>query len=246
MEDRCLTWGSPKRVYNFRSQEAPWGRVTLQSDERSDGWDDLWVISLFISLSEDQEFWVPEDTTMLIFFIYFLLFFFLFLSPLLLSLLALFLFVYELLHSLGTYKYQHSTQKASSCVYLKIPLLPGKSSLLRAADSHDEWNGWKGTLYTFLPLLSFQELYLRCCCFCSVAKFCLTLCDPMDCSMPGFPVHHYFPEFAQINVHWVGDAIQPSHPLLPSSPDLKSSIKVFSNKSASGSENIGASASALQ
>lgn len=55
MEDRCLTWGSPKRVYNFRSQEAPWGRVTLQSDERSDSWDDP-VISLFISLAEEQEF----------------------------------------------------------------------------------------------------------------------------------------------------------------------------------------------
>ena len=40
----------------------------------------------------------------------------------------------------------------------------------------------------------------------------------MDCSTPGFPVHHYLPEFAQIHVYWVGDAIQPSHPLLPSSP----------------------------
>ena len=51
------------------------------------------------------------------------------------------------------------------------------------------------------------------------AKSCLTLCDPMDCSMPGFPVLHYLPEFAQIHVHWVGNAIQPSHPLSsPSSP----------------------------
>ena len=40
----------------------------------------------------------------------------------------------------------------------------------------------------------------------------------MYCSTPGFPVHHYLPEFAQIHVHWVGDATQPSHPLLPSSP----------------------------
>jgi len=137
-------------------------------------------------------------------------------------------------------------EKPLHCVYLKIPLLPGKSSLLRAAvHSCDEWNRWKGTLYTFPPFLSFQELYLRCC-FCSAAKFCLTLCDPMDCSMPGFPVHHYFPEFAQINVHWVGDAIQPSHPLSPSSPALNPSMKVFSNKSASGGQNIGASASVLQ
>ena len=53
---------------------------------------------------------------------------------------------------------------------------------------------------------------------CSVTKLCLTLWDPMDCSMPGFPVLHYFPEFAQIHVHWVDDAVQPSYPLLPPSP----------------------------
>ena len=52
--------------------------------------------------------------------------------------------------------------------------------------------------------------------FCSVAKSCSTLCDPMDCSMPGFPVLHCLLEFAQTHVHWVSDAIQPSHP--PSSP----------------------------
>ena len=40
----------------------------------------------------------------------------------------------------------------------------------------------------------------------------------MDCSTPGFPVHHHLPEFAKTHVHWVGDAIQPSHPLLPCSP----------------------------
>ena len=52
----------------------------------------------------------------------------------------------------------------------------------------------------------------------SVAQSCLTLCHPMDCSMPGFPVHHQFPELAQTHVHQVGDAIQPSHTL--SSPSL--------------------------
>ena len=45
-----------------------------------------------------------------------------------------------------------------------------------------------------------------------------TLCDPMDCSMPGFRVHHQFPEFTQTHVHWIGDAIQPSHPLSSPSP----------------------------
>ena len=44
------------------------------------------------------------------------------------------------------------------------------------------------------------------------------LCDPMDCSMPGLPVHHQLPEFTRTHVHWVSDAIQPSHPLLSPSP----------------------------
>ena len=51
-----------------------------------------------------------------------------------------------------------------------------------------------------------------------MAQSCQTLCDPMDCSMPGVPVHHQLPEFTQTHVHWVGDAIQPSHPLSSPSP----------------------------
>ena len=47
----------------------------------------------------------------------------------------------------------------------------------------------------------------------SVAQLCPTLCDPMDCSTPGLPVHHQLPEFTQTHVHRVSDAIQPSHPL---------------------------------
>ena len=53
--------------------------------------------------------------------------------------------------------------------------------------------------------------------FSSVALLCLTLCNTMKCSMTGFPVLHYLPEFAQIHVHWVSDAIQPSHLLQPPS-----------------------------
>ena len=49
--------------------------------------------------------------------------------------------------------------------------------------------------------------------FSSVAQLCPTLCDLMNPSMPGLPVHHQLPEFTQTHVHWVGDAIQPSHPL---------------------------------
>ena len=53
---------------------------------------------------------------------------------------------------------------------------------------------------------------------CSVTKSCPNLCNPMDCSMPGFPVLHCLPEFVHNYVHWVSDTIQPSHPLSPSSP----------------------------
>ena len=74
--------------------------------------------------------------------------------------------------------------------------------------------------------------YTFCCCWiessllpvspiplcCSVAKSCLTLCDPTDCSMPDFPVLQCLPDFVQPCVHWVDTAIQQSHPLSPSSP----------------------------
>ena len=69
-----------------------------------------------------------------------------------------------------------------------------------------------------------------------VVELCPTLCDPMNCSMSGFPVLHYLPDFAQTHVHWVYDAIniQPSHPLPPPSPlpSIFPSIRVFSNESA--------------
>ena len=54
--------------------------------------------------------------------------------------------------------------------------------------------------------------------FSSVAQSWTTLCDPMNCSTLGFPVHHQFPKLTQTHVHWVGDAIQPSHPLSSPSP----------------------------
>ena len=68
---------------------------------------------------------------------------------------------------------------------------------------------------------------------CSVTQLCPTLCDPMGCSMPGFPVQHQFLELAQIHVHPVSDTIQPSHPLSSLSPPAfnLSSIRVFSNES---------------
>ena len=69
-------------------------------------------------------------------------------------------------------------------------------------------------------------------CCCSVARSCLTLWDPMDCSTTGFPVFHHLPDLAQTLVHCVGDAVQPSHfllsPLFP--PSIFPCIKVFSNE----------------
>ena len=58
--------------------------------------------------------------------------------------------------------------------------------------------------------------------FSSVAQSCSTLCDPMNHSIPGLPVHYQHPEFTQTHVHWVGDAIQPSHPLSSPSPPAPS------------------------
>ena len=65
--------------------------------------------------------------------------------------------------------------------------------------------------------------------FSSVAQSCLILCDPMNCSTPGLPVHHHLPEFTQTHVHRVSDAIQQSHPLRL--PPIPPSIRVFSNES---------------
>ena len=68
---------------------------------------------------------------------------------------------------------------------------------------------------------------------CSIAQSSLTLCDPMDCSTPGFPVLHYSPELAQTHVHQVSDAIKASRALLPLLvlPSVCPSIRVFSNES---------------
>ena len=87
------------------------------------------------------------------------------------------------------------------------------------------------------------------CCF-SVTKSCLTLCDPMDCSTPGFPVLHCLPEFAQTYVHWVSNAIQPSHPLLRPSPlalnlSQHQGLSQMSQLFASGDQSIVASALAF-
>ena len=96
--------------------------------------------------------------------------------------------------------------------------------------------------HLFIAIIETQKPYLgflfksvvssNCCC-CSVAQSCLTLCDPMDRSMPGFPVLHQVLEFAQTHVYWVSDAIQPPCPLLSPSPaSIFPSIRVFPSESA--------------
>ena len=84
--------------------------------------------------------------------------------------------------------------------------------------------------------------------FSSVTQSRPTLCDPMDCSTPGFPVHHQLPELTQTHVHWVSDAIQPSHPVIPFSR-LQSfpASGSFSMTQffASGGQSTGVSASAV-
>ena len=80
--------------------------------------------------------------------------------------------------------------------------------------------------------------------FSSVAQLCPILCNPVDCSMPGFPAHHQLPEPAQTHVHQVSDAIQPSHPLSSPSPPVSGSFPM-SQFFAWGSQSIGVSASAL-
>ena len=82
--------------------------------------------------------------------------------------------------------------------------------------------------------------------FTSVAQLCPTLCDPMNRSTPGLAVHHQLPESSQTHVHWISDAIQPSHPLSsPSPPSFPASGSFpMSQLFASGGQRIGVSASA--
>ena len=86
--------------------------------------------------------------------------------------------------------------------YLTFVFISMLNSALRVAWGHQE-------------SLECLNIYI----FSLVTQLCLTLCNPMDCSTPGFPVHHQLPEFAQTHVHRVGHAIQSSHPLIsPSFP----------------------------
>ena len=90
-----------------------------------------------------------------------------------------------------------------------------------------------------------HSFWIICCC--SVTQLCLTLCDPMGCTMPGFPVFHQLLELAQTYVYWVNDVIQPSHPVTHFSSCLHSfpasGSFLVSRNFASGRQSIVASAS---
>ena len=108
--------------------------------------------------------------------------------------------------------------------------------LCRPLDNFGFWN-------------NLNKLNVSCCYCCSVAQSCLTLCNPMDCSTPGFLVVYHLPEFVQIYAHWVSDAIQPSYPLSsPSPPSFNLSrhqgLFQWVNSLHQGGKGIGASASA--
>ena len=96
------------------------------------------------------------------------------------------------------------------------------------------------------PIYHFTSHHIRLVC-CSVIKSCPTLCDPMNCSMPGFPVLHYLTEYAQTHVHWISDAISSSVTSFSSWPQSFPVLGSFpmSQIFDSGSQSIGASASTL-
>ena len=91
-----------------------------------------------------------------------------------------------------------------------LVFLPGKFHGQRSLEGYSSWYCKESDRTEHNAHISVQ--------FSSVAQLCLTLCDPMNCSNPGFPVHHQLLESTQTHVYCVGDAIQPSHPQSSPSP----------------------------
>ena len=106
--------------------------------------------------------------------------------------------------------YQHLYSEACCHFYLYESFVSTKDRIILF------FLGWLGEVYSVQ--------------FSSVTQLCTSLCDSMDCSTPGLPVYHQLPEFTQTHIHWVGDAIQPSHPLLLP-PSIFPSIRIFPNES---------------
>ena len=112
----------------------------------------------------------------------------------------------------------------------EIRITSAHISLLRNSDTTTFRCKRRERLQIIVPVWAIESQYhIQ---FNSVTQSCPALCDPMDCSTPGFPVHHQLPELTQTLGHQVGDAIQPSrpHPLLLL-PSIFPSIRVFSNES---------------
>ena len=98
--------------------------------------------------------------------------------------------------------------------WLEVKIIRNQSLVVLNKNTNLDKEGFKKWCCVNHILSSVKEkLHLS-----SVAQSCPTLCDPMDCSKPGLPVHHQLPEFTQTHVHWVGDVIQSSHPLSSPSP----------------------------
>ena len=111
---------------------------------------------------------------------------------------------------------------------------------------HPAWIGYLNIMIKSLQAKQSLNILKYVYQFSSVTQLCLTLCNPMNHSTPGLPVHHQLPGFTQTHVHRVGDAIQPSHPLSsPSALNLSQHWGLFpmSQLSTSGGQSIGASAS---
>ena len=117
--------------------------------------------------------------------------------------------LFSLLHSLFWFssKFSHCFQRE-----LSVKSFPAHTDLVMFS-SHVQTK-WEPS-WTQPPWLSVTSPSLQ---FSSVIQLCPTLCNPMDCSMPGLLVHHQLPEFTQTHVHWVSDAIQPYGPLASSPP----------------------------
>ena len=98
---------------------------------------------------------------------------------------------------------------SSSLIFIPAAFFQGEEGFLSLFSLNQKCHG----LGAWWVLLTSKA-----CCCCLVTQSCSTLCDPMDCTMPGFPVLHHLPELAQTHVNQVSDAIQLSHPLLSPSP----------------------------
>ena len=126
------------------------------------------------------------------------------------------------------------TGEATILKIISIPVTPNccfisKPSIFRVLDHF--WKKWGKRVDSFFKVIlsvlfhssgiskthERNVIFTVCCCY-PVTKQCPTLWDSMDCSTPGFPDLHHLPKLVQTHVHWVGDAIQPSHPLSSPSP----------------------------